>query len=241
MAAIEVRRRPRTLNFRKIVARQSIARQETGHHGRNPERLIATFRGIDRGGAVTASVSGGRSREGQTLTDFTTTTCGGRWQRDERGGAVGGARVFREKEKRGSSARVSRRNRWLNRAVKQLAKRRERGRGVGEEREREGCIGEEVKGRVKKVGLREVQSRDRGFSAPRSLSPLALSLRSRNTNCELIVRIISRVALSQLVSCLAREKNTIGTLSASRNLSRWRIFRGLSRAPKLYITVVKFN
>jgi len=37
------------------------------------------------------------------------------------GGAVGGARVFREKEKHGSSARVSRRNRWLNRAVKQLA------------------------------------------------------------------------------------------------------------------------
>lgn len=34
---------------------------------------------------------------------------------------MGGARVFREKEKRGSSARVSRRNRWLNRAVKQFA------------------------------------------------------------------------------------------------------------------------
>lgn len=177
MAAIEVRRRPRTLNFRKIVARQSIARQETGHHGRNPERLIATFRGIDRGGAVTASVSGGRSREGQTLTDFTTTTCGGRWQRGERGGAVGGARVFRKKEKRESSARVSRRNRWLNRAVKQLAKRRERGRG----REREGCIGEEVEGRVKKVGLREVQSRDRGFSAPHSLFPPSLFPYARAT------------------------------------------------------------
>jgi len=77
------------------------------------------------------------------------------------GGAVGGARVFREKEKHGSSARVSRRNRWLNRAVKQLAN---GAIGVGKG-ERESCIGEKVEGRVKKVGLREVQLRDRGSSA----------------------------------------------------------------------------
>lgn len=56
--------------------------------------------------------------------------------------SVGGARVFREKEKRGSSARVSRRNRWLNRAVKQLAssargmRAGERGRGRGRGRNR---------------------------------------------------------------------------------------------------------
>lgn len=59
----------------------------------------------------------------------------GRGERGEPGGAVGGARVFREKEKHGSSARVSRRNRWLNRAVKQLAS---GARGVGKGgRERE--------------------------------------------------------------------------------------------------------
>lgn len=109
---------------------------------------------------------------------------GGLWE-----GAVGGARVFREKEKRGSSARVSWCNRWLNSAVKQLAS-GARG-GV--------ASGEEVEGRVKKVGLREVQSRDRGSSALRpspSLSPSFLSLRSRNMNRELIVRIISRVAFA---------------------------------------------
>lgn len=59
-------------------------------------------------------------REGVSLTDSATTNGvrGGGWTR-----VRAGARVFREKEKRGSSARVSRRNRWLNRAVKQLARR----------------------------------------------------------------------------------------------------------------------
>lgn len=121
---------------------------------------------------------------------------GGLWE-----GAVGGARVFREKEKRGSSARVSRCNRWLNRAVKQLAS-GARG-GV--------ASGEEVEGRVKKVGLREVQSRDRGSSALRPCPPPApssLSLRSRNMNRELIVRIISRVAFATYIPRLAENRTS---------------------------------
>jgi hypothetical protein len=67
-----------------------------------------------------------KTSRGGLLTDFATTTVGEGV--DE---SVGGARVFREKEKRGSSARVSRRNRWLNRAVKQLAS---SARGMGTER-----------------------------------------------------------------------------------------------------------
>lgn len=55
-------------------------------------------------------------------------------------GMRSGARVFREKEKRGSSARVSRRNRWLNRAVKQFVARGVN-RGGGGEKVRVGKVG----------------------------------------------------------------------------------------------------
>lgn len=55
---------------------------------------------------------------------------------------------------------------------------REGGKGGG------GCIGEEAEGRVKKVGLREVQSRDRGSSgAPSRPFPYALAQHELRINC----------------------------------------------------------
>lgn len=95
--------------------------------------------------------------------------------------SVGGARVFREKEKRGSSARVSRRNRWLNRAVKQLAS---SARGMG----RRGARGK-IEGRVKKVGLRKVQAESSSLLLPLLLMPA-------RTERELIARITSHVDLA---------------------------------------------
>jgi len=118
---------------------------------------------------------------GALLTDSATTNGGreGGW-----GCAVAGARVFREKEKRGSSARVSpRRNRWLNRAVKQLARHGAAWRGATGEGEgvllllRIGDAGrgergqDGVEGRIEEVRTsRGAGARDR--AAPIRSSPL---------------------------------------------------------------------